>query len=125
DTIGVPDESDTIWLTGPNIYQDSATQFFAHLTDPSKIWIDDHAYHNYRFAIDPWSLGVMTFDGLDRNGYPYQMGSTLTNVADYLTSKPIDMSGLSDGDSVYLTFLVQPTGYGDIAESTDSLILEF
>lgn len=125
DTIGVPDESDTVWLTSPSIYQDSATQFLAHIMDPSKYWIDDHAYHNYRFAVDPWSLGVMTFDGLDRNGYPYQMGTTITGVADYLTSKQIDMTTHTPADSVYLTFLVQREGFGDTPEETDSLILEF
>lgn len=125
DTINVPDVSDTVFVVGPSIFQDSATQFFAQATGQDAFWIDDHAYHNYRYAVDPWSLGVMTFDGLDRTGYPYAMGTTLTNYADQLTTKPIDLSGALISDSIYLTFLVQRQGFGDAPESGDSLILEF
>lgn len=116
---------DTIWIVGPDIFQDSATQFFAPIVDPEKIWIESEAYQNYRFALDPWSLGVATFDGLDETGYPYDFGSATTNYADHLTSKPIDMSGLDASDSVYFSFLYQTEGYGDVPESSDSLILEF
>lgn len=125
DTIGVPDVSDTVWIVGPDVYQDSATQFFAQMVDPTAIWLDDNAYHNYRYGVDPWSLGVMTFDGLDRAGYPYAIGTTLSGEADFLTSKAIDLSGFSVSDSIYFTFLVQRQGHGDIPEATDSLILEF
>lgn len=125
DTIGVPDISDTIWIVGPDMTQSTARQFKAHAATPGKYWIDDHAYHNYRFAKNPWSIGVMTFDGIDRHGYPYQMGTTLSGEADFLTSKPIDLSGSSPSDSLYLTFLYQKKGLGDTPESTDSLILEF
>ncbi len=125
DTLGVPDVPDTIWIVGPDVFQFTATQFKAHASTPGALWIDDYAYHNYRYAKNPWSLGVATFDGIDNNGYPYQMGTTLSGVADYLTSKPIDLSGNSPADSLYLTFLYQKQGLGDIPESTDSLILEF
>ncbi len=116
---------DTLFVVGANIFQDSATQFFAPIADPSKIWIDSEAYHNFRFAVEPWSLGVVTFDGLDENGFPYDIGTTLTNYADHLTSKPIDMSGFDVSDSVYFSFLYQSEGFGDAPESEDSLILEF
>src|SRR5690606_31326575 len=129
DTIGVPDTPDTVWIVGPDLVQDSARQFFGHAATPGKIWMDDHAYHNYRFAKDPWSIGVMTFDGIDRKGYPYQMGTTLAGYADYLTSKPINLSNSSPGDSIYLSFLYQKQGLGDAPEATsqnhDSLIVEF
>ncbi len=116
---------DTLWIVGPQIFQDSATQFFAPVVDPSNIWIDKEAYHNFRFAINPWSLGVATFDGLDEFGFPYDFGSTTTNFADHLTSKPIDMSGVDASDSVYFSFLYQTEGFGDVPEAGDSLILEF
>jgi hypothetical protein len=125
DTVGAPDISDTIWITNPEFYQDSATQFFANLNDPNAYWLDRSAYHNYRYAVEPWSLGVVTFDGLDENGYPYSIGSTQTNYADYLTSKPLDLSALNASDSVYFSFLFQPEGFGDVPESSDSLVLEF
>jgi hypothetical protein len=125
DTIGITDVSDTVWLENPTYMQDSARIFFASINDPSKLWLDTFAYHNYRFGLDPRSLGVVTFDGLDETGYPYQIGTALTNYADRLTSKPIDMSSFNASDSVYFSFLYQPEGLGDIPEQGDSLILEF
>jgi len=125
DTIGVTNNTDTILLENPTYLQDSARIFFASISDASKLWIDSFAYQNYRFGLNPRSLGVVTFDGLDDNGYPYQINTAITNYADRLTSKPIDLSGLSASDSVYFSFLYQPEGLGDIPEQNDSLILEF
>lgn len=129
DTISAPGGTDlspdTIWIVGPDVFQDSATQFFAPISDPNNYWIEKEAYHNFRFAVNPWSLGVATFDGLDEFGFPYEFGSATTNYADHLTSKPIDMSGLDASDSVYFSFLYQTEGFGDVPESSDSLILEF
>lgn len=126
DTIGDPGNSiDTVWVSNTSFTQDSARIFYQPINNPSKIWIDSYAYHNYRFAKDPRSLGVVTFDGLDENGYPYEIGTTLTNYADKLTSKPIDLQNKSTSDSIYFSFLYQPEGLGDIPESGDSLIVEF
>ncbi len=125
DTIDFPNPVDTIWMTDPDVYQDSATQFFAPVNDPGLIWLDANVYHNYSMAKDPWSLGVATFDGLDENGFPYAIGTALTDYADYLTSKPIDMSVASAADSVYFSFLYQAEGLCDAPEQSDSLILEF
>jgi len=122
----VPDPSpDTVWIVGPEIFQDSATQFFATINDSTLLWLEDEAYHNYTMAKDPWSLGVVTFDGLDENGYPYAFGSTTTNYADHLTSKPIDMSVVDASDSIYFSFMTQSEGLCDPPEAIDSLILEF
>ena len=123
-TNGVDLSPDTTWLT-PTVFQDSATQFFAPINDLSSYWLDDDAFHNYTMAVNPWSLGVVTFDGLDRFGYPYAIGSTTIDYADYLTSKPIDMSTFSSADSVYLSFMFQSKGFCDQPESTDSLVVEF
>jgi hypothetical protein len=126
DSLGVSgDVSDTVYISSPDIFQDSATQFFTTLDDPNALWLDDHAYHNYRFGLNPPSLGVVTFDGLDRNGKAYALGSSLTDYADYLTSKPIDLSVANSADSLYLTFLYQAGGLGEQPEPSDSLILEF
>jgi hypothetical protein len=125
DTIGQPDVSDTIWIVGPEYFQDSATQFFATLNDANAYWLDNSAYHNYRYGFEPVTLGVVTFDGLDENGYPYSIGSTSSGYADQLTSKPLDLSVYDAADSVYMTFLYQRQGFGDIPEASDSLVLEF
>jgi hypothetical protein len=125
DTIGVPDTPDTVWVQNPSFIQDEATIFFATLNDPAALWLDHYAYHNYRYAVEPRSLGVVTFDGLDEFGYPYAIGTSLTNTADYLHSKPLDLSPYTAADSLYFSFLVQPQGFGDVPEATDSLIVEF
>lgn len=125
DTIGIPDVSDTIWISNPAYFQDSARQFFLPINDSSKIWLDHYAYHNYRFGVNPRSLGVVTFDGLNEQGYPYQIGTTVTNYGDKLTSKPINLGSFSASDSVYFSFLYQPQGLGDVPENGDSLLLEF
>lgn len=125
DTIDYPNDSDTIWIPDAEIFQDSATQFFAVLNSPELYWLEKEAFHNYTMAKDPWTIGVVTFDGLDEKGYPYAFGTTTSGIADHLTSKPIDMSSLNAGDSVYLSFLFQPQGLCDKPEAGDSLILEF
>jgi hypothetical protein len=41
DTLGlVGDVSDTIWIDSPEYAQDSATQFFMTINDPTKFWLD-------------------------------------------------------------------------------------
>lgn len=125
DTIGITDTPDTLWLESPPYYQDSVRQFFMPISDPDKLWIDNHAYHNFRFGLNPRTLGVMTFDGLDANGFPYALGTATTNYADYLTSKPINLNSNTAADSLYISFLYQSEGFGDVPESSDSLVLEF
>lgn len=117
---------DTFWIEDPRFKQDSARIFIAQLNDPTKLWLNEKAYHNYRFAKEPWSLGVVTFDGLDEFGQPYIFGPTnITMTCDTLLSKPIDLSDNNPGDSIYFSFLYQTEGYGDPTEETDSLYLDF
>lgn len=125
DTLDFPNDPDTVYLSNPNVYQDSISIFYAHESDPSKIWTDRSTYHNYTHAKDPWTLGVVTFDGLDENGFPYVFGSQVSGIADMLTSKCIDLSSQLPSDSIYLSFLVQPGGLGDEPEVTDSIYLQF
>jgi hypothetical protein len=117
---------DTFWIDVPRFFQDSARIFIAKLNEPSKLWLNKKAYHNYRFAKKPWSLGVVTFDGLNENGRPYIFGPTnITMTCDTLLAKPLNLSINSPSDSIYFSFLYQTEGYGDIPEDTDSLYLDF
>lgn len=125
DTVGIVDTPDTVWVQNPSYFQDSVRIFFASLNDPSALWLDEHAYLNRRFGVAPRSIGVVTFDGLDASGFPYAIGTSLTNTADYLHSKPLDLSPYTAADSLYFSFLFQTKGWGDIPELTDSLRLEF
>ncbi|MCB9225280.1 MAG: T9SS type A sorting domain-containing protein [Crocinitomicaceae bacterium] len=123
---GVPDPTqDTIWYTStPDFEQDSIHLFFANMNDPNQIWVDNSAYHNYRFAVDPWSLGVVTFDGVDSTGWPYNFGNTNAHgEADVLTSKPINLLGSTN--DVFLQFLYQAEGHGNMPDQNDTLLVDF
>ncbi|MGV3630616.1 MAG: T9SS type A sorting domain-containing protein [Bacteroidota bacterium] len=125
DTVDFPNAPDTVWMSEVEFVQDSAVQFFARLDDDNAFWLDSKAEHSFTNAVNPWTLGVVTFDGTDENGMPYIFGSNSIDYNDYLTSKPVNMSGLTGGDSVYFSFLYQPQGFNDEPESVDSLELEF
>ena len=107
--------------------QDSLKLYFASPTadDLDKIWIDQDVFLNDNYAINPWTIGVATFDGLNEAGYPHDWTiSGASDWADQLTSKPIDLSQKGVGDSLYLSFYYQAGGRGDAPESDDSLVLE-
>ncbi len=93
---------------------------------PWILWEDDDAYVNNTFPVLPPTIGVVTFDGMDRTGYPYLPLSPNTNgPADKLTSVPINLA-YAPGDSVYLSFFCEPIGLsGDVlAHAEDSLHLD-
>jgi len=99
--------------------------------DPSK-WIDSLAFINLNFPINPPTIGVATFDGLDEEGNPYDNSSTASKgLCDDLTSVYLDLSKDGNGlpynssDSIYLVFYYQRKGLGDAPESSDSLVLQF
>ncbi|MFO7671009.1 MAG: T9SS type A sorting domain-containing protein [Bacteroidales bacterium] len=93
--------------------------------DPS-LWIDADAFVNNHYCIDPVTNGVATLDAIDYRGSIYA-GSTLdpvSFVADHLTSAPFKLN-LLPADSLYLSFLYQPGGLGDLPEEQDSLLVDF
>ncbi len=126
------DVSDTVWIPLPDWIQDSVYVYRVPSTGDNSLWVDSYAYRNNRYAINPPTIGVATFDGLNEEGYPYQFGSpTLRGIADHLTSKPLYLgtkpnnSPYTAADSLYLSFFYQSTGRGNEPQSQDSLILEF
>jgi hypothetical protein len=133
DTLGVLSTSDTIYNISSELSLDSILVFEKHINNPTAYWLDTNVYHNYSYAYNPWTLGVATFDGLNAFGYPYSIDTDKRGYGDYLTSKPIDLSGLGVKDSIYISFLYQPKGFGDAPENTtdgvkqqhDSLCLQF
>ncbi len=77
-------------------------------------------------GIDPPSLGVATFDGVDALGLPYLPGPTDGGV-DSLVSQYIDMTKVPTNlrNTVYLSFFYQFKGLGEAPEEEDSLTLYF
>ncbi len=86
-------------------------------------WLDSSAFVNRSYPILPPSYGVVTLDGLDKNGAPHNIAIDY-GPADTLTSRFLYLGGTLE-DSVYLSFYYQPKGYGDAPEPEDSLVLEF
>ncbi len=84
-------------------------------------------YLNATFSAYPPSYGMVTLDGLTADRRPYRPGyvGNAAFATDTLTSLPIDLSGLSNADSVILSFFMDPGGVGDPPEATDSLVLQF
>lgn len=91
----------------------------------NSLWVDRHVYVNNGIAVKPPSIGVAVFDGIKKDGLPYNHTPGTRGVADYLTSKPIDLSGYLPGDSLYLSFFIQPQGLGFFPEARDTFVLEF
>ena len=94
-------------------------------------WKDSSVYVNVGFGTAPKSLGVATFDGLNKKGYPYWLTAPVSTSApaDMLTSRPINLEkkgnfSYSPADSVYLSFYYQAMGNGDWPEPNDSLCLD-
>jgi hypothetical protein len=92
----------------------------------SLLWLDSSTFVNVDFPIAPPTVGVCTFDGVDKRGMPYNFLASQysSGKADTLTSKPIHLN-LPASDSIYLSFYYQPQGRGNAPESADSLIVEF
>ena len=120
--------------TNPDLSQDTVTLYFVDTNsqDVNYIWKDIYTYRNSNYPVDPLSIGVATFDGLDENGYPYDWSSaSAQGIADHLTSKPIFLQTDPGGgtylpiDSIYLSFVYQPGGLGEDPDFQDSLVLEF
>jgi hypothetical protein len=83
------------------------------------VWIND------QMGVDPPSIGVATFDGINAMGRPYNFEAPLSiGSADTLTSLPINLTGL-ENSNVYLSFYSQPEGIGDPPELEDSIVLQF
>ena len=86
----------------------------------SSHWLDSDVFVNRNYPINPLNIGVATFDGLDSAGRPRNLASeTVHGPSDYLTSRPVDLSTLSE---VYLSFYLQSTGIGNEPEYNLSLI---
>ena len=98
---------------------------FSNIYPHDSLWLDDDVLVNKNYPVNPPTLGVATFDGLDYKGDPYSPNQPNSyGVADYLTSKPINLDYLPF-DSVFLSFFYQAQGIGETPDPKDSLVLEF
>lgn len=100
---------------------------FASTQKTDTVWQKNvGVYINNTLGINAPSVNVASFDGVDGNGVPYDLSSTtVQGGADTLVSCPIDLTGLTAGDNVYLSFAWQAEGLGELPDTDDSLQLQF
>ena len=113
--------NDTLNLPFIDDFSSVSKSIFAN----QSLWTDSGAYINNHFPINPITVGVATFDGLNKDGKPYSYNPTDQDNADYLTSKPIDLGIYTLDDSLYLSFYFQAGGLGNMPEHEDEFSLEF
>jgi hypothetical protein len=103
------------------------TLYYVKVAAGKSNWKNSNVFWNDTYPVNPPSIGVVTFDGIDSTGYPYNFNiQTAQGKADVLNSVPFDLSLLSPvNDSIYFSFYYQSTGRGNKPESEDSLKLEF
>lgn len=106
---------------------DSITYVNTHIFPTTTLWYENEVFINSTYPVNPPSIGVATFEGLDSTGYPYNFNNPVAyGLADKLTSKYLDLGiPLGVNDSIVLSFFYQPKGLGNTPEATDSLILDF
>ena len=96
---------------------------------PDTLWVNSNTvYISNGVGVDPPSLNVAVFDGLDSLGSPYNPNEpSATGFTDKLVSRPIKMSEVppAERESVYLSFYYQWRGHGEPPDNVDYLRVEF
>jgi hypothetical protein len=91
-----------------------------------KLWLDKNVYINSTNGDSTLTIGMASFDALDKDGKLYQAGLTETNfVADVLTSDTMDLSSYTPSDNVWISFYCQAGGFSEFPDKNDTLILQF
>jgi len=94
----------------------------SHQVD-NDLWMESSVFVNRTYPINPPTIGVATFDGLDANGFARDFSpSSSSEPSDTLLSQTIDLTGIS---SAYFMFYYQGKGMGDAPQSQDKLVLDF
>jgi len=117
---------DTLFLP---FFEDFST--FTVWPDADK-WTDSSSFVNFNFPLNPPTVGVATFDGINKDGNAYNSTNAgAVGLCDELTSRHLnllnDENGLpyNSSDSIFLIFYYQRKGRGDNPETADSLVLHF
>jgi len=107
---------------------DFSTDKFAGNEDNEPVhWLDHQAFRNETFGMNPPTIGVVTFDGGDEFGYPYDFNASNAGVpCDTLTSVPINLD-YDASENVWFSFFYQGKGFGETPDGNqgDSLTLQF
>jgi len=82
---------------------------------------------NTGLNINPPTIGIATFDGVDKDGRPYSSSENAEGLADSLVSLPINLASVPNNQrqSVYFSFFWQQFGLGEFPDAVDSIRLQF
>ena len=129
-------------LQGQGQYLPFLDDFSSYTGEPNnELWKGSNCFVNQGYQYLPPSIGVVTLDAVDKDGYLYPDANSFGFMGDSLCSQTIRLDSLqspitralSVADSVYLSFFVQPGGgagnmwerIGSQPSSKDSLVLQF
>ena len=89
-------------------------------------WIAKGASYTETIGNKAPSLGMALFNGVDELGRAYSLQEKDQGESDYLTSVPLDLSGIeaSQKASLYLSFYWQAGGKAEVPDSNDRLSLQ-
>ncbi|MDF9796804.1 hypothetical protein OKW21_002067 [Catalinimonas alkaloidigena] len=106
----------------------NSTRIERYVAD-SSLWADGSqtVRINTGLAINPPTVGIATFDGVDQNGMPYSQVQAEEGLADSLVSLPINLAVIptNERQSVYFSFFWQRFGRGEFPDPEDSIRLQF
>lgn len=96
---------------------------------PDTLWVNSNSvYISNGLGLNPPTINVAVFDGLDSLGAPYNPNETSAiGFTDKLVSRPLLMTEVpaNERETVYLSFFYQWRGYGEPPDKTDYLRVEF
>ena len=92
----------------------------------SSRWIPKGASYTENIGNKAPSIGMVLFDGVDEAGKSYSLQEKDQGEGDYLSSIPLDLSGIpaAQQTTVYLSFYWQAGGKGEVPDSNDRLTLQ-
>jgi hypothetical protein len=95
----------------------------------TNVWLYGNSVRvNNGMAIDPPSLKVATFDGVDSVGSPYNVTDILAKgYADKLISGVFDLTTVAVGDrgNVWMSYMYEMKGNGEMPDGGDRLLVMF
>jgi hypothetical protein len=93
----------------------------------SNKWINGGTTVSNTVANAAPTKGALLLDGIDEVGRPYSTVQFEQGLNDNITSRPINLSGLSpsEASSVYLSFFWQVGGKAEIPDPNDYILLQF
>lgn len=89
-------------------------------------WISRGVSYTETIGIQPPSIGMVLFNGVDEAGKSYSLQEKDQGEGDYLSSIPLDLSGIpiAQQSTVYLSFFWQAGGNAEVPDSNDRLSLQ-